>query len=259
MTSWLQWLEPHHVDHPEARRPGWSLRAQGAHPGPLCAVHACAWSGPDVCAVPSPRRLGGVFVTPADVVLGLRGWPDAHEWIDAPSGAPVALFDLEKIMRMMLRQDVLALHILGAAGSHHPDSEHSGVAREVVRMCLHKGIARHYIDVARGLRARPFEAWEPGALAPVITGAALVAHGVFALNVRELVALWPHGAVRDSVDDPQDEVAARGALAACQALLEGDHCALPERPTDYDAACALLVEQRLIAMHSSHLWSPPTS
>ena len=256
MTPWLQWLEPPYVNHPE--HSGWFLRAQGVHPGPLCVVHACAWSGPDVCGVDAPARLGGVFVTPADVVLGLRGWPDAHEWVDPTTGAPVALFDLEKIIRMMLRQDGLALHILGASGLHGPpDGEGSSLARAVVHACLHRGIARHYTDLVRGLQARPFHAWSAGALAPVITGAALVSQGVFGLDVRALADLWPDSAVRASVEDPQDERAAQAALAACAARLDPQRSVLPERPTDYDAACRMLVEQRLQAMASAPLWSPP--
>ena len=170
--------------------------------------------------------------------------------IDAPSGAPVALFDLEKITRMMLRQDILALHILGAS-SLNPPERSSRVAREVVRACLHRGIAHAYMDRVRALRARPFDAWEQGALAAVITGAALVERGVFALDVRALADLWPNGAVRASVEDPQDEVAALAALAACAASLSCERSPLPERPTDYDAASALLVGQRLLAAPSS--------
>lgn len=220
------------------------------------AQFLCAWSGRPVHGFDSPVRLGGVFAQPAEVVLGIRGWDDASEGTLELDGqeepVPYALFEVEKIVRMMLHQSGLAFEILASPAVLHDDGF---PARRIIESAITGDILHHYRDVASGWMARLVETKGQGA-APAdvldvarnaLTGRAL-AEGRVAFDVWELASEFGLEALLRGVEksvEPQllDELSAK--IDELLEAIRPDTAKLPASPQDYDWLNDLVVEWRL--------------
>lgn len=247
---------------PGATWPTWAAR----HEPP--ARFVSLWSGRPVHGFGSPSRVGGVVAQPAELVLGIRSWEDAFEETfeleghDAP--VPYVLFEIEKIVRMMLHQSGLAFEILASPvhlveGRTAQASAEPFPARRVVRAAVTKEIIHHYRDVAGGWLDRLEEAGGRGA-----TGADaldIIRHaltGVGLMEGRAQLHIWTlverHGS--DALEgllrevegsdtlDPEvvEELCDHGRTLVAQ--LDPDQADLPDRPADYDWLDALVVALR---------------
>lgn len=166
-------------------------------------------------------RCVGCFVEPATTVLGLRAWDDARE---GATPMPWALFEVEKFVRMALRQSGVAFEALVAPAVWSRNFDGRAVAAAAVT----RGILTYYDDVSRGLE-HDFEPWRWRSL---LTGALLATKGRVSLDdatlQRELGA---------SEHPDADEVDAFRAM-----LRNRD--ALPERPQRFDWLDHLVVSLR---------------
>lgn len=167
------------------------------------------------------RRFGGVYSETARTVCGLRSWDDTRE--DVIDGEPWALFEVEKLVRMLLRQSGLAFELLASsrtAGGTFP-------AREIVRAAVTREIVAYYQDVARPLvEATPAtdELWRWRSL---LTGLLLTRTGDVSLHLDTL--LDATGAPRGAAG----EVPASDVVADAFAELDVRGAALPATPSDY--------------------------
>lgn len=75
-------------------------------------VHHVAYRGLEVTGIAQPAAFAGIVVQPAQTVLALPGWEDAYEVV--VDGALHTLFDIEKLIRMLLHGSHLALEVLGS-------------------------------------------------------------------------------------------------------------------------------------------------
>lgn len=144
---------------PEGPNGPWGTWAADHRPP---ASFLSVYSGRAVHGFDSRLRLGGVVVQPAEVVLGIRAWDDAFEGVFELDEEPVpyALFEVEKIVRMMLHQSGLAFEILASPAMLH-DEEFP--ARRIVDAAVTRGILHHYRNVASGWMARLVETQGQGA------------------------------------------------------------------------------------------------
>ena len=167
----------------------------------------------------------------------------AFEGILPSSQAPFVFFDLEKIIRMMLRQSHLAFEILAApcltrASGFQP--------RELIGWLATSKLFASYLDLppARDLTA----------LRPLLTGALLATTGELSLSLPTLLdTLGEHidgetlSALTHSA--PQPEAVARADESARALLREVNKAkSLPEHPIGYDDANAALVHWRLASV-----------
>ncbi len=169
-------------------------------------------------------RYVGAYVTPAEVVLGLRGWDDADEGLDPE---PFALFDIEKLVRMMLHQSGLAFEALCAAQSL---GALDVPARELARAAVTHEILSYYRDVTAVLETGNREGWRWRTL---MTGALLAQQGVVSHAMPTLCRMLGAGA----------EPSATEVVRLRTALASSPH--LPETPADYDLLNAFVVASRL--------------
>ncbi len=220
-----------------------------------------AWSGPSVHGFDSPLRLGGVVVQPAEVVLGIRGWEDAFEQVleagPDQSPVPVALFEVEKIVRMMLHQSGLAFEILTSPAVLFDASAFD--ARAVVEAAVTADIIHHYRDIAGGWLERLAESEGRGARAPdvldvfrhALTGLGLM-HGEVDFRLWAAVERYADGELEGLLREVQrgakiagellDELLDRGRQLVAD--LSPEDAALPASPNDYDGLNDLVVSLR---------------
>jgi hypothetical protein len=174
------------------------------------------------------RRFGGVFVTPARRAMGLRGWEDAHEGT-TDTGDPWVLFDLEKLIRMALRQSGLAFEFLTSSVTWSPDSF---PARKLAESAITRDVAQYYADVARPLLDSDTpDRWRWRSL---LTGWALATRGEVSHDLSTLQRLA-------EVDEPSSDDAGR----LLEEMRAGE--ALPKTPSDYDWLNEMLVDARMEA------------
>ncbi|AWV89273.1 DNA polymerase beta superfamily protein [Bradymonas sediminis] len=221
-----------------------------------------AWSGSALYGHQRPLRLGGVFVESAGVVLGLRSWNDAREGVI--DTVPYAIFEVEKIVRMMLHQSGLAFEILaspvlfetnssGADGTGFP-------ARRVVNAAVTQGLLHHYRDVARGMLDRLLAAKGRGAsledifglVRTALTGRALMQAEVdFNLATLLVNHASPKvaGYIRNTVpEDLVNKAWLNGFARTLEPLIASlapEDSALPTNPTDYEWLHEFVISSRL--------------
>ena len=243
------------------------LAARGIPP-----VYLSIYSGPELLGHPSPTKLGGVVVHGASTVLGLRAWDDAYEGVMARSeaqSAPWVLFDLEKIVRMMLHQSGLAFEMLAtplALSEGSPLRGARGEARtpfpahRIVEAAVHQGVLGFYHDRAdsihwdeRGLEHDEYRLQIVDAIRCALTGLELV-EGRVRFCLSDLVAGFEETELAEVVDALQRDEAVSGdqhryirdRLAGWSAsLADPSATALGEQPADYEWLDEFVVEQRL--------------
>ncbi|QDG53734.1 hypothetical protein FIV42_24215 [Persicimonas caeni] len=242
---------------PPERGGDWATWAAEQRPP---AQFLSTYSGPRLFGFDSHVRLGGVIVQPAEVVLGIRAWDDAFEGVIELDGiaspVPYALFEVEKIVRMMLHQSGLAFEILASPAVLHDDAF---PARRIVDAAITRNILHHYRDVASGWMARLVETRGQGAepadaldvVRNALTGRALV-DGRAAFDVWELVGDYGEGGLEELLRELQTGVepaavdALREHVDGLLAQIDPDVAKLPESPRDYDWLNDFVVSSRSV-------------
>lgn len=237
---------------PEGPTGPWGTWAADHRP-PASFLSVC--SGRAVHGFDSRLRLGGVVVQPAEVVLGIRAWDDAFEGVLEFDEEPVpyALFEVEKIVRMMLHQSGLAFEILASPAVLHDEDF---PARRIVDAAVTRGILHHYRDVASGWMARLVETKGEGAepadvldvVRNALTGRALV-DGRAAFDVWALADEFQLTALLQDVEEGVEPALIDEVSAKVDELLEAvrpEDASLPERPNDYDWLNDFVVSSRSV-------------
>jgi hypothetical protein len=234
---------------------GWREWAAEHEPA---ALFLSAWSGRAVHGFDSPLRLGGVVAQPAEVVLGLRAWEDAfeetHDLDEYNRPVPSVLFEVEKLVRMMLHQSGLAFEILA---SPVVLLDQSFPARRIIESAVTTDILHHYRDVASGLVRRLVESNGQGAtpadvldaVRNALTGRALV-DGRVGFDVWELAGEYGSEALLREVESGERvELELLGKVSAhVEGLLDDirpDEATLPASPQEYDWLNDFVVSCRL--------------
>jgi hypothetical protein len=235
------------------------LASRGVSP-----VHLSIWSGDVLQGYQSQTKIGGVVVHPAETILGIRAWEDAYEGILSADGgqssAPWVLFDVEKIVRMMLRQSGLAFEILASPIVAPAEQlEASFPAHRVVEAAIHDDILLYYRDCAdsirwsvEGLESGEYRRQIVDAVRHALTGLALIDGRVeFDLralledaepDIREAV----HALLADDTVSPDLHELLRHRLASwCERLEAPGRSVLGHKPDDYDWLDELVARQRL--------------
>ncbi|MFB6265050.1 MAG: DNA polymerase beta superfamily protein [Bradymonadaceae bacterium] len=142
---------------------GWADWASGST-APVVQIAQIA--GPDVTGWAETRRFGGIFVRPASSVLDLEtrrheieGTIDLRTGEERGERAPYSLFEIEKLIRMMLRQSGLAFELL-VSPLRLTDCEPSPCevdGRWIAEQSVSRELVTHYREVADGLFGRVFE------------------------------------------------------------------------------------------------------
>ena len=236
----------------------------------LPPVYASLWSGPQIHGYDTPSKLGGVVVHDAQTVPRIRAWDDAFEGIlsrsDTDATVPWVLFDVEKIVRMMLRQSGMALEILASPvrASDVTLGDWSFPARRIIEAAIHQDILFYYRDCADsvnwnadGLSSREYRLQVVDAVRHALTGLELmdgrVVFGLTALlsDVEADVAEAVRALAEDDTIDEEKHALIRDRLATwCQRLETPGPSPLGEQPDDYDWLDELVVEQRLETLHT---------
>jgi len=201
------------------------------------------WSGPEVEGYDAAQyRIGGWFVEPIESVVGLRPYDDALEGtlrveeFDRP--IPYSIFEVEKVVRMMLHQSTLAFELLStplwiaAEDEERPCRASRSIVRRASSADLIEGYRREGADRveerAEGEELR-------GEVRRLATAVAL-GRGRVSLDLGRLDDLLDLG-------HPRSEL--RRRARSLLGRLEEVAGALPESPPEYDALNSWLVERRL--------------
>jgi|GEM_PF-2510182 len=230
-----------------------------------------AWSGSVLHGFDSGLRLGGVFVESADVVLGLRSWNDAREGILAGQGGapiPYAIFEVEKIVRMLLGQSGLAFEMLASPvlfKTRMSLSDEAFPARRILNAAVTSELVHHYRDVARTGLARLMAAKGQGArrvdvfglVRSALTGRALMRAEVD-LNLTRLLAQYATPEFAECLanmgaDDLMEPAWLREFEREMEAIitaLKPEDAALPSRPSDYEWLHDFVIAARLAQLES---------
>ena len=227
-------------------------------------VHLGVWAARAMNGHQTPTKLGGVVVHPAEVILGLRAWDDAYEGVDCfgedPGEGPWVLFDLEKIIRMMLRQSGLALEILASPVAAAPDELADGLETgRIVNAAITVGILHHYADLVRSGRRRlarlgsEFDAAELlETVRAGLTGLEL-ASGRFDVSLGRLLERRDDRELDDVVDELRSQAVLSNTAVDVldhrfdrwlDSLDTAEGTPLPDEPADYDWLHEYLIERR---------------
>lgn len=236
-----------------------------------------AWAGSELHGFDSPLRLGGVFVESADVVLGLRSWNDAREGrLQGPGGAPIpyAVFEVEKLVRMLLGQSGLAFEVLASPVVFETHSSLAGAAfpaRRIVKAAVTSGLLHHYRDVARAGLAHMIAAKGQGArpadvnqlVRAALTGKALMRAQVDFDLTRLLAEHAPPGFAELLAATQADDLTEPAWLDSFEHKMKGvlsalvpEDAALPSQPSDYDWLHDFVIAARLARLESRRADNP---
>jgi hypothetical protein len=220
-SSWSEWLET------LERRPSF----------------VGIWSGPEVCGYSgADYRIGGWFVEPVESVVGLRPYDDVLEGTleveELGEPVPYAIFEVEKIVRMMLRQSALALEVLSAPIWIRAEdrSEPCGTSRGIVRRALSAEIVEAYRE--RTAAEVDEESDQDAICAASRRLATCVALGVGRVSCHLRRALETIG----EDGDPEDLLP---MVSELRLRLDETAEVLPKSPTQYKALDEWLVDRRL--------------
>lgn len=132
----------------------WDVALQNLSSPPV--VHHVAYRGAAVTGIEQKPAFAGIVIHPAKTVLALPGWEDAFEFVD--DGALHTLFDLEKLIRMLLHGSHLAMQVLGSACGSVTLEE----ARSILEWTVNHRHLRPAIDSAATLEADLAEKFSAG-------------------------------------------------------------------------------------------------
>ena len=194
-------------------------------------------SGLEAVGWPTPRGVCGAYTTPIDAVLGLKAWDDAREGVVV--GDPWVIFDIEKLVRMLLRQSPIAYRFFASHVCLHEIStmDRQRILNSAVSAQMVRNIA---IEAQNELPSLTRRGALLEQLASVTTGWAL-ARGIADLHAETILKTHPEWSDLD-VTNREDIRRAATALAADLLTTE---VALPVAPSDYDGLSQWLVQRRL--------------
>ena len=243
----------HFLDSPACMAPGHPgrpalLLALTASPMPKTHLWAAGWA---------PGRWGGVFVQPATDVLGLRAWEDAWEGVLKDNSHPWAMFELEKIMRMLLAGSGLAFDILASPHIAHLHGLEAHFGQTLLTHLLQNRIFSHHLALLPPHwppHPTPQALWR---LRSALTGALLAkTHAVSTSWEHLITALEPAWALPLSQwarGEPIPKDLGPHILRQLRLALELGQKTWSSQPTGYDEANRLLVTLRQQAC------APPTA
>lgn len=205
-----------------------------------------AISSPALCGLPdAPRRLGGLCLHPAAHLLGLRAWRDTFEGLLSEregERTPWVVFDLEKMLRMLLRQSTLALEVLGILAQNGEEARFCWIASQALARPLVLGYAQRLGALGP----------TPEAVRLALTAALLARELTYMPHLPTAIARWDHPALDPlralpTLSSTERSRCCEAALAHLAPWLTPDHpeTLLPPRPSGYDALHHWLIAQRL--------------
>lgn len=228
---------PSSTGHPFARLLGWA-----------------AISSPQLHGFASARQpqFGGVGVHATRTLLGLRAWRDTWEFADAHHTC--VIFELEKLLRMLLRQSTLAAELIAAL----PDLPGATLLDHAITRHMPSAYAQSAQQTHLALRSSHATLATQDALHALrllLTGAVLATQHHMCVHLPTLLTLWDDAALIALVEDTSLEHSIHATLAQRFAthfdtilpVLTSDsprNC-LPAAPTGYDALNEFLITQRL--------------
>ncbi len=194
-------------------------------------------SGTEVHGWRTPRQIAGIATAPAPQVLGLHAWDDAREGLAI--GTPWVIFDIEKLIRMLLRQSPLAYRVLA---SHLCAVDIAPIDREfILNAAVTQQLVRNIGLEAKNTIATTHRRDDVlGILAELAAGWAL-ARGHVDLHAAAVLGTHPEW---NDLDLESDADLRRAILSLSDELLSLE-APLPERPADYDGLSTWLVNRRL--------------
>jgi hypothetical protein len=194
-------------------------------------------SGTEVHGWKTPRHIAGISTAPAAQVLGLHSWDEAREGLAI--GTPWVIFDIEKLIRMLLRQSPLAYRVFA---SHLCAVNTAPMDREFI---LNAAVTEHLVRNI-GIEAKnTVESTHRrddllGVLAELAAGWAL-ARGHADLHAAAVLGTHPEW---NALDLESGTDIRRAILSLSDELLTTE-IALPDHPSDYDGLSKWLVNRRL--------------
>ncbi len=206
--------------------------------------------GPEFTCEGVDTRFGGVFVAPRETVLGIRLWRDVYEGVEAVGDAQVhwSIYEIEKIVRMMLHQSPLALEILSSGAAVERFASSRFQPRRVVEAAVTSDILTALVDDADGFLTSP-EASSSRRVAirglrRVLMGLAL-AEGVVATRLDDLLEWRGSEELADAAATGEADAISTCGRELLEDLRAVDAPALPESPADYDGLDDLVVDMRM--------------
>ncbi len=227
-------------EHPFARLAGWAVFDSPVRHGIACSTR--------------PTRTAGIGVHHTHTLLGLRAWRDTWE------AQGQVIYELEKVIRMLLRQSTLAADILCSI----PESDVLP-STLLIEAALTSRMPTAYAQLAhathQALHTMPDQVTVEEALHALrhlLTGATLATHAHLCIHLPSLLARHDDPcltqlATQLDVMPPASSLPSEvrdGLRTHLDALLEftrADHprnC-LPDAPTGYDVLHEFLITQRL--------------
>jgi hypothetical protein len=206
--------------------------------------------GPEVTGGEADPRFGGVFVAPRETVLGIRLWRDVHEAVESDGAGPVSwsIYEIEKIVRMMLHQSPMALEILASPAFVGSFKSEAFEPRRIVEAAVTSEILQAYAQEAEGFLesadARSSNPAALGGLRRALMGEAL-AKGAVLTRLNSLLEWYASGELSDAVEADETPAILRHGRSILDDLRSETSPTLPEAPSDYDGLDALVVERRM--------------
>lgn len=202
----------------------------------------------------------GVFIEPPRTVLGLRVWSDTREFEVGDGEVPVSLFDLEKVVRMLLHQSGLAVETLSAGRRYVPEAwlDAGFEPRRAVEWGISREVLQHYRDAAAPFLRNGGESIDPDLISNgewlhrtrlMLTGLAMT-EGRVGVDFDYLLETTADDALVEAVEAVVDgESEARRALCEAagpkaEALQTATAGSLPDSPEGYDELNDWLVRLR---------------
>ena len=194
-------------------------------------------SGTEVHGWRTPRHIAGISTAPAAQVLGLHAWDDAREGLAI--GTPWVIFDIEKLVRMLLRQSPLAFRVLA---SHLCAVNITPIDREfILNAAVTQQLVRNIgIESKNTIKTTQRRDDVLGVLAELAGGWALARGHV---DLHAAAVLGTHPEWHDL--DLESDVDVRRAISSLADELLNIEAVLPERPANSDGLSTWLVNRRL--------------
>lgn len=194
-------------------------------------------SGTEVHGWRTPRQIAGISTAPATQVLGLHAWDDAREGLAI--GTPWVIFDIEKLVRMLLRQSPLAFRVFA---SHLCAVDIAPIDREfILNAAVTQQLVRNIgLEAKNTITTTHRRDDVLGILAELAAGWAL-ARGHVDLHAAAVLGTHPEW---NDLNLESDADVRRAILSLADELLNVG-AALPELPADYDGLSTWLVNRRL--------------
>lgn len=247
----LSFEEPPHETAERAPAVAEAVRSRGVETVWLAEIDGSKVTGPE-----ADSRFGGVFVAPRETVLGIRLWRDVHEAVESDEAGSVSwgIYEIEKIVRMMLHQSPLAFEILASPAFVGDFRSEAFQPRRVVEAAVTSDILKAYAQEAQGLfesaEARSSSAVAVRGLRQALVGAVL-ATGAVLTRLDVLLEWYASDELSNAVEARETSSILRYGRSILEDLRSETSPKLPESPSDYDGLDALVVEKRMAVSRRS--------